>query len=553
MSECLCRYLLRLLKKNRYRPHMTLGQFVSESEAKFLAGLFEEKFVNFSFPVKDLYMISRTDKTGPVEQMRVRLGPSEAVNAPSLTLAASEYASLKRAGVELNASRTRSVLLERCSCDAEAFGKQKNVSGLSGMLADLADNKVEMDSKLLNTIMGAYMRCGRPELAIEVFRAHVRDAPQAADEAAAGEAAAAAGEGEDKPLKVEASVHCYSRVITALGYVGDLDGAHEMLDRMVRSGPAPTIRVINALLGACVRSRNLTAAQKLFSSLKGERGAGFASFITPATDAGVCVSLQPDEFSFNIMVNAYARAKLVDPAFKMLLEMRRANCVPDKITYTTLIKACVQGGQMARAWGLLDEMAEAGLSDVFAYNTILGGLARKKQWKEVNQTLMRMDEENVEPDLMSYSHMITACVRAQRISEAKKVFRTMQVSFAFIVGLFCLCSRSLLPGVHGPLSVPHASVSCASCCSLSLSLSLSLARSLARSLSLFLSLARALSLSLSLSLSPPLSLSRARSLSLTHTLSRSLFLSCGAGQGRGAKPAGVQHHDGRFRRHRRAE
>ena len=138
----------------------------------------------------DVRRLQGPDKTGPVEQMRVRLGPSQALNAPSLTLAASEYASLKRAGVELNTSRTRSVLLERCSCDAEAFGKQKNVSGINAMLADLAHNKVEMDSKLLNTVMGAYMRCGLPQLAIDVFHANVGDAPPAEADATASEAAA---------------------------------------------------------------------------------------------------------------------------------------------------------------------------------------------------------------------------------------------------------------------------------------------------------------------------------------------------------------------------
>ena len=76
-------------------------------------------------------------------------------------------------------------------------------------------------------------------------------------------------------------------------------------------GPAPTIRVINSLLGACVRQNNLKKAQELFSSLTGVRGGGFAAFVTPATEAGVCVAIQPDEFSFNIMVNAYARAKQV--------------------------------------------------------------------------------------------------------------------------------------------------------------------------------------------------------------------------------------------------
>jgi pentatricopeptide repeat protein len=185
-------------------------------------------------------------------------------------------------------------------------------------------------------------------------------------------------------------------------------------------------RVVNALLGACVRKRNLKAAEKLFSSLTGVRGEGFASFVTPATDAGVCVAVQPDEYSFNIMINAYARARQVERAGKMLLEMRRANCKPDKITYSTLMKAHVATGQMSRAFGLLEDMTQMDLLDAFAFNILLEGLARRKQWRQAKELLEQMEQAGVRPDLMSYSHVITACVRASRMDEAKKTFRAMQ-------------------------------------------------------------------------------------------------------------------------------
>ena len=40
------------------------------------AGLYEEKLANLTFSVSHLFLLSRPDKTGPVEQMRVRLGPA---------------------------------------------------------------------------------------------------------------------------------------------------------------------------------------------------------------------------------------------------------------------------------------------------------------------------------------------------------------------------------------------------------------------------------------------------------------------------------------------
>ena len=49
-------------------------------------------------------------------------------------------------------------------------------------------------------------------------------------------------DGEGEVLPVDASVHCYSTLIQALGKIGNLQRAHEVLDGMVQNGPAPNIR-----------------------------------------------------------------------------------------------------------------------------------------------------------------------------------------------------------------------------------------------------------------------------------------------------------------------
>ena len=66
-------------------------------------------------------------------------------------------------------ARTRGVLLERCVYDVVAFGKAFNVTGITEIVQGLKQNEIEMDSYLLNTVMGAYSACGHPQLAIEVF------------------------------------------------------------------------------------------------------------------------------------------------------------------------------------------------------------------------------------------------------------------------------------------------------------------------------------------------------------------------------------------------
>jgi len=206
-----------------------------------------------------------------------------------------------------------------------------------------------------------------------------------------------------------------------------VEDGFSLLKYMVRNAHAPNIRTINTLLEACVRNGELSRAQTLFATLKGERGEGFKQFLTPESEEGVRIAIKPTEVSFNIMVNGYARRKRPDTAFKMLMEMRKLGCRPDRITYTTLVKACVNSGQMERAENLIEDMREMEIPpDRFCYNLILGGLAKQLRWKEAFGVLELMeDKDKVQPDLFSYSHVITACVRAKKIKAAERAMARM--------------------------------------------------------------------------------------------------------------------------------
>ena len=78
------------------------------------------------------------------------------------------------------------------------------------------------------------------------------------------------------------------------------------------------------------------------------------------------------------------------------------------------VRACVTcaAGQMPRAMEILDDMAEMGMRDAFAYNIIMRDFAKRKQWRQGSAFLERMEMEDVEPDLMSYRFLSRARARA---------------------------------------------------------------------------------------------------------------------------------------------
>ena len=299
-------------------------------------------------------------------------------------------------------------------------------------MCELDASGVEVDPKLLNLLMMAFIESSRPDLAVKYFQQLTGIALKEED-STWGPAEDVASEPERKRSPssvlrfVEPNVMCCTTMIKALGRAGKVEGAFNLLGYMVRNAIAPNIRTVNTLLEACVKNGDMHSAQQLFATLKGERGEGFVQVLTPESEEGVAIAVKPTEVSFNIMVNGFARQKQPDKAFKMLLEMRKAKCKPDRITYTTLLKACVASGQMERAESLIEDMRQLELQpDRFCYNTILQGLARQQQWEQALQVLKDMEvQDRVRPDLFSYSHAISACVRAGKVRAAERTFNIL--------------------------------------------------------------------------------------------------------------------------------
>ena len=117
---------------------------------------------------------------------------------------------------------------------------------------------------------------------------------------------------------------------------------------------------------------------KLFNSLM-SRHARFGELdrVQAAFDAmsGLQPPLQPNEFTYGILLNAYTRCGALERCTPLVEEMRRTGTPVTAVAFTTLVKGCVNELDIVGAWSHFDALlAEPGQSpNIRTINTMLRG------------------------------------------------------------------------------------------------------------------------------------------------------------------------------------
>jgi pentatricopeptide repeat protein len=171
-------------------------------------------------------------------------------------------------------------------------------------------------------------------------------------------------------------------------------------------------------------------------------------------------NLQPSLETYNALLSCYTDGQQLfagSQAEKILMELQaRAlagdkRYLPDKITYTTVIKALARHGLSERALRVLDEMYndfqsgnEKARPDLMTYNTVLTSFAKEKRAKDGAVKAAKFFETMKELatsgfidklDAVSYSSLIHACANSKQgernvlAEAAEKAFRDMQAAY----------------------------------------------------------------------------------------------------------------------------
>merc|ERR1719221_1867184 len=138
-------------------------------------------------------------------------------------------------------------------------------------------------------------------------------------------------------------------------------------------------------------------------------------------------SVSPDVATYSILIKASCNAGQLDGAISLFRQCRSRGLAFDEVAFNTLLLACSKAEQVSMADEILAEMRSVGLAPTQVTISILVKMYGKARMLDKAIDLSRMVEQEygMMPNLHVFTCLIQACVRNRQIRKSWEVFGNM--------------------------------------------------------------------------------------------------------------------------------
>ncbi|CAM0950572.1 unnamed protein product [Alopecurus aequalis] len=251
-----------------------------------------------------------------------------------------------------------------------------------GTEAPLLPRTYPPNSRVYTTLMKGYRNAGRVDDVVSMARAMRQ-------------------EGETMPESRPDHV-TYTTVISTLVATGDIDRAHAVLDEMGRAGVSASRVTYNVLIKGYCQQLQMSRAKELLEEM--------------TTEAGI----EADVVTYNTLIDGCVLMDDSAGALALFNEMRSQGVAPSTVSYTTLMKAFAASGQPKVAHKVFEEMEKDPrvTVDRAAWNMLVEGYCQQGLLETAKQTVERMKESGVQPDVATYGSLAKGIAIARKPGEA---------------------------------------------------------------------------------------------------------------------------------------
>lgn len=164
--------------------------------------------------------------------------------------------------------------------------------------------------------------------------------------------------------RCQPDVITHSTIVKGYCVKGDLDKAFEVFGNMQKNNMASDNIIYNTVLDGCTRHGRMDLADKLLEDM--ER-----------------FGVAPSNFTLGILVKMYGRRRQLQKAFEVVESLpRRYNFMINAQVRTCLMCACLNNGEMDKAFKVFEDMKSKGPPDGKAYAALVSGCVRHGQLVE---------------------------------------------------------------------------------------------------------------------------------------------------------------------------
>ncbi|XP_010248762.1 PREDICTED: pentatricopeptide repeat-containing protein At3g46610 [Nelumbo nucifera] len=194
-------------------------------------------------------------------------------------------------------------------------------------------------------------------------------------------------------LSYELIVSHFNILLTAARRRGIWRWGVRLLNKMEDKGLKPGSREWNAVLVACSKASETSAAVQIFRRMveQGEK---------------------PTILSYGALLSALEKGKLYDEALRVWDHMVKVGVEPNLYAYTTMASVCIGQGRPERVDSLIRDMISSGIEPtVVTYNAIISGCARNGIGSTAFEWFHRMKVQNISPNEITYEMLIEALAK----------------------------------------------------------------------------------------------------------------------------------------------
>lgn len=252
------------------------------------------------------------------------------------------------------------------------------------LLNTILENRVHPDVTTITILINSFCKRGRIKKALEIFELMNR-------------------------VGTKPTVQIYNCLLKGLCYVGKVEEAFEMLMKMKKREKnflKPDIYSYTCVMdGFCKVGRSDEARELL-------------------NEAEVEMGLTPNVVTFNTLFQGYSREGRPLEGMSVLKLMKKKKCVPDYISYSTLLHGLLKWDEIKHALSIYKEMERFGFEvDVRMMGNLVRRLCRKSRKEralldDAYLVFEKMTERDIAVDQRTFEVVVEAFCAQGRIEEA---------------------------------------------------------------------------------------------------------------------------------------
>ncbi|KAI3414616.1 uncharacterized protein J3R85_016026, partial [Psidium guajava] len=200
------------------------------------------------------------------------------------------------------------------------------------------------------------------------------------------------------------SEHLLCTFVNALCRNEKFEQACDLVEEFAKLGVVPMDRVYGVWLGDLVRAGKIDRALEFFQSKKYLEG-----YI-------------PDMYRYNMLICKLLRQNRLEEVFEMLMEMKEAHVLPDKVTLNAALCFFCKAGMVEVALQLFDLRAEFGLSiNGMAYNYLINTLCGDGSTDEAYRVLKNSMVQGHFPGKKTFDVLADALCCDEKLDKMKEL------------------------------------------------------------------------------------------------------------------------------------